>query len=41
MARREYAIEIGALDATLTSIESVVDLPKLEVRIAELESAPI
>ena len=39
MAQREYAIEISALSATLTSIETVVDLPKLEVRIAELEAA--
>lgn len=39
MAEREYAVEIGALNATLTSIESVVDLPKLEARIAELERA--
>jgi len=39
VAQREYAIEISALSATLTSIETVVDLPKLEVRIAELEAA--
>ncbi|OIQ69906.1 peptide chain release factor 2 [mine drainage metagenome] len=39
MAQREYGIEIDALDATLMSIESVVDLPKLESRIAELEQA--
>lgn len=39
MAQREYDTEINALDATLTSIETVVDLPKLEARIAELEQA--
>jgi peptide chain release factor 2 len=39
VAQREYAIEIGALNGTLTSIESVVDLPKLANRIAELEQA--
>jgi peptide chain release factor 2 len=39
VAQREYAIEISALGATLTSIESVVDLPKLAKRIADLEQA--
>lgn len=39
MAQREYAIEINALNATLTSIEFVVDLPKLANRIDELEQA--
>lgn len=39
MAQREYAIEISALNATLTSIEFVVDLPKLANRIKELEQA--
>jgi peptide chain release factor 2 len=39
VALREYAIEISALSATLTSIESVVDLPKLATRIAELGQA--
>jgi peptide chain release factor 2 len=39
VALREYAIEISALSATLTSIESVVDLPKLATRIVELGQA--
>jgi peptide chain release factor 2 len=39
VAPREYAIEISALNATLTSIEFVVDLPKLANRINELEQA--
>ena len=37
MAAREYGIEIGAIDATLVSIEKVLDLPKLRKLAAELE----
>jgi peptide chain release factor 2 len=37
MAAREYEIEIGAIDATLVSIEKVLDLPKLRKLAAELE----
>jgi peptide chain release factor 2 len=37
MATREYGIEIGAIDATLVSIEKVLDLPKLRKLAAELE----
>ncbi len=36
MAAREYGIEIGAIDATLVSIEKVLDLPKLRKLAAEL-----
>jgi len=39
VAQREYEDEISALSATLTSIEQVVDLPKLEAKIADLEQA--
>ena len=37
MAAREYGIEIGAIDATLVSIEKVLDLPKLRKLAADLE----
>ena len=37
MAAREYGIEISAIDATLVSIEKVLDLPKLRKLAAELE----
>ena len=37
MVAREYGIEIGAIDATLVSIEKVLDLPKLRKLAAELE----
>jgi peptide chain release factor 2 len=37
MAAREYQLEIDAIDATLVSIEKVLDLPKLRKQVAELE----
>ena len=37
MAAREYQLEIDAIDATLVSIEKVLDLPKLRKQAAELE----
>ena len=37
MAAREYGIEIGVIDATLVSIEKVLDLPKLRKLAADLE----
>lgn len=37
MAAREYDIEIAAIDATLVSIEKVLDLPKLRKQAADLE----
>jgi len=37
MAAREYQVEIDAIDATLVSIEKVLDLPKLRKQAAELE----
>ena len=37
MAAREYQLEIDAIDATLISIEKVLDLPKLRKQAAELE----
>ena len=36
---REYALEINEISATLTSIEKVLDLPKLEAEAVELEAA--
>ena len=39
MAAREYGAEIGAIGATLVSIEKVLDLPKLRREAAELEEA--
>jgi len=33
MAAREYGIEIGAIDATLVSIEKVLDLPGMTQRV--------
>jgi len=38
VAQREYALEISALNATLESIEAVLDLPKLRSLIVELEA---
>jgi peptide chain release factor 2 len=38
MAAREYQSEIDAIDATLVSIEKVLDLPKLRKQAAELEA---
>ena len=35
---REYHLEISAIDATLVSIEKVLDLPKLESEAIELEA---
>ena len=35
---REYNLEIAEIDATLVSIEKVLDLPKLEVEAVELEA---
>ena len=37
MAAREYQLEINAVDATLVSIEKVLDLPKLRKQADELE----
>jgi len=37
MAAREYQLEINEIDATLVSIEKVLDLPKLRKQAAELE----
>ena len=37
MAAREYQLEIDAIDATLVSIEKVLDLPKLRKQAEELE----
>ena len=37
MAAREYQLEINATDATLVSIEKVLDLPRLRKTAAELE----
>jgi peptide chain release factor 2 len=37
MAAREYQLEIDAVDATLVSIEKVLDLPKLRKQADELE----
>ena len=37
MAAREYQLEIDAIDATLVSIEKVLDLPKLRKQADELE----
>ena len=37
MAAREYHLEINAIDATLVSIEKVLDLPKLRKQADELE----
>jgi peptide chain release factor 2 len=37
MAAREYQLEINAVDATLVSIEKVLDLPKLRKQAEELE----
>jgi peptide chain release factor 2 len=37
MAAREYQLEIDAIDATLASIEKVLDLPKLRKQAEELE----
>jgi peptide chain release factor 2 len=37
MATREYALEIDAIDATLVSIEKVLDLPKLRKQAEVLE----
>ena len=37
MATREYQLEINEIDATLVSIEKVLDLPKLRKQAAELE----
>ena len=37
MAAREYQLEINETDATLVSIEKVLDLPKLRKQAAELE----
>jgi peptide chain release factor 2 len=36
---REYNLEITEIGATLTSIEKVLDLPKLEAEAVELEAA--
>ncbi len=38
MAVREYQLEIDAIDATLTSIEKVLDLPKLKAQFVDLEA---
>lgn len=38
MAAREYQLEIDAIDATLVSIEKVLDLPKLRALAVELEA---
>ena len=39
MAAREYDVEINAIDATLVSIEKVLDLPKLQAQSILLEEA--
>jgi len=39
MAAREYDLEIATIDATLVSIEKVLDLPKLRTSALELEAA--
>ncbi len=36
---RDYNLEISEISATLTSIEKVLDLPKLEAEAVELEAA--
>ena len=36
---REYSLEISEISATLSSIEKVLDLPKLEIEAVELEAA--
>ena len=36
---RDYILEINETSATLTSIEKVLDLPKLEAEVVELEAA--
>jgi hypothetical protein len=41
MAAREYDLEIAAIDATLVSIEKVLDLPKLRASAIELEAAAL
>ncbi len=38
MAAREYDLEIAAIDATLASIEKVLDLPKLRATAIDLEA---
>jgi peptide chain release factor 2 len=38
MAAREYQLEINEIDATLVSIEKVLDLPKLRKQAADLEA---
>lgn len=38
MAVREYHLEIAAISATLTSIEKVLDLPKLKAQFIDLEA---
>ena len=35
---REYNLEIAEIDATLVSIEKVLDLPKLEAEAVDLEA---
>ena len=37
MAAREYGLEIDAIEATLISIEKVLDLPKLRAQSVVLE----
>ena len=37
MAAREYGLEIDVIDATLVSIEKVLDLPKLRMQAVTLE----
>ena len=39
MAAREFDLDIAAIDATLVSIEKVLDLPKLRASAIELEAA--
>jgi len=39
MAAREYDVEIGVIDATLVSIEKVLDLPKLRLSAIAFEEA--
>lgn len=36
---REYILEINEIGATLTSIEKVLDLPKLEAEAVELRGS--
>ena len=38
MAERDINLEISALSATLASIESVLDLPKLQSQLVVLEA---